>query len=296
MDDTSDTIRLQDGRVLAFATYGDPAGTPLLLFHGIPSCRLMHPGEADCAELGVRLVVPDRPGFGRSDPQPGRTLLDWANDVRELTAALGIDRFAIAGASGGAPFVAATAWRLGPRITRAAIIAGSGPVDAPGAMAGMALERRLGYWLARRLPRLFRKVLELRGDPHGDPEGFFANYTRHNPPSDQAILALPKVREMFLRTYAEATRQGPDAFAWEVTLASRPWGFALEEIAAPLTLWHGDADNSTPLGMARAVAARIPDARLQVLPGEGHLIHFAHWRWILEDVLSESLASAPCEA
>ena len=90
---------------------------------------------------------------------------------------------------------------------------------------------------------------------------------------------------MFLASYAEATRQGIDAFAYEVELAARPWGFPLQEIQVPVTLWHGELDNSTPLGMAQAMAAAIPDATLRIIPGEGHLIFLTRWHEIVSDLL-----------
>ena len=281
-----DRLRLRDGRTLAYAEYGDPQGIPVLYFHGIPSCRLMHPDADVTRALGARLLVADRPGFGRSDPKAGRTLLDWADDVAEFADQLGLRRFAVAGSSGGGPFVAACATKLEARMTRAAIIGGSGPVDAPGALDGAALERRIGYWLARHAPPLWRAAVRWRGDPRRDPERFFANYTRHNPPTDQELLRQPAMRAMFLATYREATRQGLHAFSHEVELVAKPWGFRLEGIRVPTAIWHGEADNGTPVGMARAMARAIPAAALHVLPGEGHLLAFSRWREILEELLA----------
>src|SRR5439155_13530283 len=84
-----DTVTLPDGRALAYVQRGDPAGQPVLYFHGIPGSRLDAWGPDDLvARLGVRLVAVDRPGFGRSDPWPGRRLLDWPADVVHLTDAL----------------------------------------------------------------------------------------------------------------------------------------------------------------------------------------------------------------
>ena len=245
----------------------------------------MHPDTEISRSLGVRLLVCDRPGFGRSSPKPGRSLLDWADDVAELADALNIKRFAIVGPSGGGPFVAACAWKLPSRITRAAILGGSGPIDAPGALDGIAFERRAGYWLARHAPGLLRLGIQRRGDPRRDPERFFANYTRHNPPADQTLLARPEVRAMFMESYLEATRQGTEAFAWEVLLVARPWGFRLEEVRVPIAIWHGAEDTSTPVGMAHALARSIPNSTIHILPGQGHLFFLSHWREIAAELL-----------
>jgi pimeloyl-ACP methyl ester carboxylesterase len=246
----------------------------------------MHPDADVSRAIGVRTIVPDRPGFGRSEPKPGRTLLDWADDVSDLADHLGLQRFAIVGSSGGGPFVAACACQLPTRVSSAAIVGGSGPIDEPGALEGAAVERRVGYWLARHAPSLLRAAITWRGNPREDLDGFFTRYTRHNPPSDQALLARPDVKEMFLASYREATRQGLAAFAHEVELAAKPWGFLLSAISVPITIWHGTADNSTPLGMAKALARALPTATLRILSDEGHLIFLSHWQEIVEDLLA----------
>jgi pimeloyl-ACP methyl ester carboxylesterase len=281
-------LRLADGRTLAYAEYGDPSGQPVLFFHGIPSSRLMHPDADISKQLGVRLIAPDRPGFGRSDPKPGRTLLDWTYDVEALADSLSLGQFTVVGPSGGGPFVAACAARLSSRIKRAAIVGGSGPVDAPSALAGAAFERRAGYWLARHAPMLLRLAIRMRPDPHRDPERFFDSYTRHNPPCDQELFRRPEIRAMFLASYREATRQGRSAFTHELELVANSWGFSLGDIDVPMTIWQGTADNMTPVGMGRALAEAIPRANLRLVPNEGHLIFLSHWREIAEDLIAKT--------
>src|SRR5690242_4253772 len=93
-------IRLKDGRKLGYAEYGDPKGKPLFFFHGFPTSRF-HAKRTDQAakELGIRVIAPDRPGFGLSDFQIGRTLLDFPDDVLELANYLGIKKFVVEGVS-----------------------------------------------------------------------------------------------------------------------------------------------------------------------------------------------------
>ena len=86
---SDDVIDLADGRRLAYAEYGDADGKPIFLFHGLPGSRLswgLLPGEPIPA--GLRVIAPDRPGYGRSDSKPGRSLLDWSDDVAQLADAL----------------------------------------------------------------------------------------------------------------------------------------------------------------------------------------------------------------
>ncbi len=101
---TGKTLTLRDGRTLGYAEYGDPRGTPVFLCHGTPGSRLdRHPDETIATSLGVRLIVPDRPGYGLSSFQTGRSLLDWPADLDQLADSLGIGRFAVVGVSGGDP-------------------------------------------------------------------------------------------------------------------------------------------------------------------------------------------------
>ena len=106
-------LRLADGRRLGFAEYGASGGQPLLFFHGTPGARLVAGfAHQSALRLNVRLIAPERPGFGRSDFQAGRRILEWPDDVAALADALGLERFAVAGVSGGAPYALACAWRL----------------------------------------------------------------------------------------------------------------------------------------------------------------------------------------
>ena len=103
-------IRLHDGRILAFAEYGSPRGLPIIHCHGTPSSRVegnLIFNAAVAAELGVRIIVPDRPGMGRSDFQPGRRIVDWPRTCSSWPRPLRLDTFAVLGSSGGSPYAAA---------------------------------------------------------------------------------------------------------------------------------------------------------------------------------------------
>jgi len=246
----------------------------------------MRPDEALTAELGVRLISFDRPGFGRSDRRPDRSLTDTADDIVALIDHLGFEKVYLAAPSGGGPPALALAHRAPDRIRAVALIGAVAPTDASGALVGITFERRVGFWAARHAPGLLRWAISWRVRPGQDMGRFFASYTRHNPPVDQAILARPEIRDMLLASYAESLCQGIDAFAWELQLAARPWGFSLPDIRVPVAVWHGAKDNSIPLVMGKRNAAAIPGAQLHVLPDEGHFLFLSHWREILDDLLS----------
>lgn len=283
-------IRLRDGRRLGYAEHGVRNSKPVFLFHGIPGSRLLrHPDDSVATALDVRLIVPDRPGMGLSDFKPGRRLLDWPADVLDLADALGIERFAVLGFSGGGPYAAACGHALAQRVTAVGIISGVGPLDAPDALKGMLSSNRMGYAVGRWMPWfLWRWVFKLYyGGVREHPEKL-AQMSKEEPEADRAIFAESEVRRVFIENFAEAFRQGTVGAAWEGWLLSRPWGFRLERMAAPVHLWQGEADVVVTPAMGRYMACRIPNCRARFLPGEGHLILVMHWREILEELISRA--------
>jgi pimeloyl-ACP methyl ester carboxylesterase len=282
MSEQSHVLRLRDGRQLGYAEYGDPGGKPVFLFHGTPGSRLYHhPDESIARSLSARVITPDRPGFGLSDPQPGRKLLDWPRDVVELADALGLGRFAVAGVSGGGPYAAVCAYALPERLTRAALISGGAPFYIPNASKGMSPTRKIGLTVVRRAPWLLEAFLWCFANPQRDAARFSGRYAAGLSPADLEILHQPEIEAMKAATHAESARQGVRGFAQELALFAQPWGFRLEDIRAEMYLWHGEQDASTPLAMAQYMAAAIPGCRAEYLPGEGHAVFYRHWREIL---------------
>jgi len=125
-------LALGDGRTLAWSEGGDPAGTPVLFFHGCPDTRRAAWTGHDAAHAaGVRLIAANRPGYGASTPaSPSYELV--VGDVAELADSLGLDRFAVIGMSVGGTFALACAARLPYRVTTAALVATTDGRDAAG--------------------------------------------------------------------------------------------------------------------------------------------------------------------
>src|SRR6516165_2603800 len=109
-----------DGRAIAFAEWGDPAGFPVFGLHGTPNSRLArHWDESVFVEAGARLITYDRPGYGGSDRHAGRRVVDCVGDVVAIADALGLERFSVTGTSGGGPHALAVAASVPERIRRA---------------------------------------------------------------------------------------------------------------------------------------------------------------------------------
>jgi len=281
------TLLLPSSRTLSFSEYGDPHGIPVFLFHGMPGSRIFRPSDEITAKLSVRLITVDRPGYGGSTFQPNRHFLDWPDDVIALADHLGFDKFAVCGHSGGAPYVLACAYRIPERLTAAGIISGVGPVDDPHALDGMMPTNRMGFLVGRYFPWPIWSALIWtfyhRARQH--PEELIKPDEKNPSSHDNLVLENPAVLENCRSSVREALRPGLRGHAWEGHLQVRPWGFRLEEIKMPVHVWHGEADVDASIGMARAVAARIPNCRTTFYPNEGHIFIFPRWEEILTTLI-----------
>ena len=288
-DRTAQTITLRDGRTLGYAEYGDPNGKPLFWFHGFPGCRLDGKLVEEAAAAGVRVIAPDRPGMGLSTFQPARTFLAWPGDVRQLADSLGLERFAVAGISGGGPYTAVCALKLADRLTAAGIISGVGPLRAKRATKGMSRQNRALFWLGRHTPLLPEGVMWLQSvmaRQARKPERLLPLMKRSFAEVDRPYLDRPEIRDALLSEVKEAFRQGSRGAAYELRLYSRKWGFRLRDIAMPVHLWQGDADANVPPAMGRYLAAKIPGCRATFYPGEGHLMAIDRMPEILAALLA----------
>lgn len=272
------TFNLSDGRTLAYAEYGDPQGQPLMYFHGWPSSRL-EAGMVDASARRhhLRIIAPDRPGFGRSDFKPGRRLIDWPADVIELANELGLDRFTILGPSGGGPYAAVCAWKISGRLASVGIVSGQSPASASSFLSGMRpLNRRLAL-IGRWAPWLFRLfswpvIRALKRDP----DGYLTRLMSDLPEPDREVMARAEIRKPLQNGALEAFRNGSRGAALENALYARPWGFDLRAITMDVQLWHGELDLNVPPAMGHYLASTIPNCHAHFYAGEGHLSVFVN--------------------
>ncbi len=277
-------LRLPDGRGLGFAEYGDPAGSPVLAFHGMPGCRYMFRLVHEPAlRLGLRIVAPDRPGFGLSDFQPNRTLAAWGSNVRQLADSLGLDRFAVAGISGGGPYVAACAALLPDRVAAAALVSPVGPLRAPEGPDRLPPAQVLAF---RLLPQ-FTPAMRLAffggrlGFLHA-PDAMYRAVMKRAGPADASILSRPEIRKNILESVVEGLRPGARGVVQEMKIFSDPWNIPFAAITAPAMLWQGTADNNVPVLASYRLAQIIPNCELFRIEGAGHYWIFDH----VEEVLT----------
>lgn len=268
-------IRLPDGRTLGYAEAGDPAGRPVVHFHGSPSCRLeaMAPElDAIAERLGVRVLALDRPGMGLSDPKPGRTILDWPGDVLAFAESLRLSRFSAMGVSGGAPYAAACAIRIPHRLRSVGIVSGVAPMEVSEARAGMSQRSRTLFLLGRWFPWGLRRTLRtMSAMAATQPTTFFTRLGEQLPEVDRQAVAAPARRAHFIAVTKETFRRGEEGAVADLRLASRGWGFQLSEIPLVMNLWFGGKDTSVPPAAGHYLASAVPRSEARFYPDEGHL-------------------------
>jgi pimeloyl-ACP methyl ester carboxylesterase len=278
-------IELADGRKLAWAEYGDAGGVPTIYFPGAPGNRLNPFLDIWGRETGIRFLSLDRPGYGLSSPPPQRPLADLGQ--------VGLQRFSLAGVSGGGPAVLGCAYTLGERIVTSVIVSEVAPPHAPRdglsparIKAQTAIDtdaerygREMGIalWIAAHLPASILTRAIAKG-------------TADAPAADRELLARPDIRDLLVASARSMGRGEGRAAAAEMRQYSRPWGFDLGDLPAQVRLWHGSADTSVPIGAARFVAEHLPDGHLSEVPQAGHLLLFDRWRDIFTG-LSEAARS-----
>lgn len=248
------------------------------------SHRLVALGHHEAARRGVRLLAPDRPGCGASDLQRRRRLLDWADDVAALADHLGLARFSVAGYSGGGPHALAVAATFGDRVERVALVGSVSPMADPDPSIPpdtplLALSRR-----SYQATRLVFEAALLAG--RLIPKRTVERMRRGATGGDARVLARADVAAVIAEQVRHHARGAARAAASDYRIFVTPWGFDPADVTVPVEVWHGLEDRTVAPAHAEVLARDLPDARLHLVPGEGHLLLVARPGEILESLLA----------
>lgn len=263
------TIRLMDGRIVGYTDWG-PRDAPVLVYcHGQPGSRReieFATGLVESSPLDLRVLALDRPGYGSSTFQRDRTFLDWPTDVAAVADALGIERFAVLGASGGSPYAFSCGHVLGDRVERIGVVVGCGPPHATGMQQSALFRLPSRNYLVRRaqMALLAYGLRKGRGDQVVD------RAVATLAAVDQAVMERPQVREWFGAVFAEALIQGGKGSAYETALYWHDWGFDVADTRQPTLLWYGGRDTNVPASVGRWLAAEVPHSKFTEWPEHGH--------------------------
>lgn len=282
-----DFIRLCSGRKLAFAEFGDPGGVPAFYFHGWPSACVQGMLMDEAArEAGIRIIAPDRPGIGDSDPQPGRRLLDWPPVLAELADHLGCDRFHVIGVSGGGPYVYAAVHAMPERLLSANVVCGAPPLKVLGTQ-DLFWPYRMVLLVRRRMHFLLGAVFGIgarvsKQKPSDVPMRWLLGMLNEE---DRRVMRDEKVHSIIAQGFRDALRQSVEHVQADADIYLDDWGFDLQTLQYPLHLWHGREDRNIPFSYAEKVAVMLPNVITHWTERDGHYSLAARCRDVAQVIL-----------
>jgi pimeloyl-ACP methyl ester carboxylesterase len=268
-------VETPDGRHLRIEMAGD-LDRVVVVQVGTPNAGILyHRWVRDAAARGLTLLAYDRPGYGESSSQSGRSVADCAADVRTISEAMGFDRCVVWGFSGGGPHALACAVLLDDLVAAVATIGSPAPIDAPGFdyFAHMHEGFRADHerFLSDR-SEWAREGREQREQLLASSlDEFVEQWSADKSPGDQAELH-GEFGAWLYRAACAALAPGDDGWTDDdIAILRSPWGFDLTSVSVPVKVWHGVDDRFVSFEHGRWLAENIPGAQAEQREGDGHL-------------------------
>lgn len=285
IDRSSRVHRLPDGRRIGYAEYGSPDGLPAIALHGTPGARYMFALTDEAAwARGLRILAPERPGYGLSDQHHFDTLGETAYDVEAIADALGLERFALIGVSGGGPHAVAAAVRLKERVLSMALIAPVGPIAGSSHIRMSHFHHFIFSYLAPSPHAAGAFFFGLRTMIDWAPGVAYHLLMQRVTQTDAQLLRRPEVRDNLQATLREGLRPGVEGPLQDLRLYCGPWNLPLDAIDVPTIMWQGSADTIVPPDAAYHLAGALPKCQLEVIEGAGHYWVFGGLERVLDAV------------
>ena len=267
-------LTLSDGRQLDYRVSGPEGATPLVFHHGTPGSVVpVRAIERAAHARGLRLVTFSRPGYGGSTRKVDRRVVDVVADTAAVLETIGATESYIAGWSGGGPHTLACAARL-DGVKSALVIAGVGPSTATDLdfLAGMGQDNLDEFGAAAEGEHRIRAYLDAArpGLQNATAADLITEMASLLPEIDRAALT-DEYGEDMAASFHEALRVGVDGWLDDDLAFLDHWGFELDEITVPTSLWQGTADLMVPPSHGEWFASHLPQAKVAILEGEGHL-------------------------
>jgi pimeloyl-ACP methyl ester carboxylesterase len=280
-------VRLRDGRLLSYVERGDPDGVPVVYFHGPTGAGHEWP-LAGAKLAGVRLLAPERPGYGGSEPVAERIRSEWVHDMEQWADQLGLERFPIVAWSVGCPYALNCAAWLRDRISGLDLISSPAPVDREAMFSGYSRTVLIYAALANLVPgvaTLVARVLDAGRRWQGrSVEDMVRRYL--GPGADEEIV------EAVTRGLQETFGQGSHAVIQELEVFAQPWPFDLYAIRQPVTLWAGSQDLTMAPELSVLLREGLRGSELRLVPQQAHTVAYPLEDEILRSALRKAAVSA----
>lgn len=261
----TNVVQSDGTRRITYAEYGRPDGVPVVFLHGTPgSHRLGALLETAAQDHGVRVLAPDRPGYGHATPWPDRSVHDAAAFLLPVLDDAGVRTAGLIAFSGGAPYALSVAATRPDRINRVDVIAG---VTPPSVSEGTPAIVRLLTGLATTTPSVLRGLF--RGQTwlakRLAPAFVVGQYTANDEtvPDTAARIVKDDFVESFTNHRSGAVTEFQDT--------ATDWNIDFNAIDADVSVWHGEHDTNVPIKGARRLVREIPTGELSVIDDADHL-------------------------
>jgi len=284
-------LTLADGRIVSYSDTGPRDGRVVLLCHGLPGARVQIPSTEVLDTHGIRVIVIERPGIGRSSPHPVRTIADWSTDALAVLTEAQVAQLTLVGYSAGTPYALTFASLYPERVAQIYIVSGM----APSAAADIAKLSPVNRWLhslGNTLPPTARRAVAWTaatligvGARAGD---FGISVMRSTfTAAENSYIDTPD-GAVFRHMLAENFRQGYDGYLVDLGLVTRHWPIAYERIHHPVHAWYGSDDRITPPTAALSIQSVLPQTTVSITPGAGHLMIFMAWDELVSRIANEA--------
>lgn len=298
----STEFQLGDGRTLEVRVSGPAAGVPLIFHHGTPGSLPNHALERAAHKRGLRLISFPRPGYARSSRKIGRAVVDVVDDTAAVLELLAADQCLLLGWSGGGPHALACAARL-PQAVAVLTAAGLAPSGSKGLAFTDGMDRdNLNEWQAvfegEAALRSFVKPVAplLMGEEQNvtatttADEGQGVMHADDSTPAADLEALGGEFGDDLTAANRDGLQFGIDGWIDDELALSKPWGFDLDKIDVPTSVWHGAADVNVPVTHGRWLAEHLVDVKLHLVDNEGHLSLLKNF---VNEMLDELMTGLP---
>ncbi len=268
--------RLPDGRKLSYVLHGDVRDHAVVLCHNFMGSAFELPPSAYARlkELGLCVIVPERPGYGDSDVCANFSHQTWCADLEALLASLGVEAFSLIGHSMGGNYALQACDILSSRVRHLTLVSPMVRyVDVEACAEHSTLTMRTTQMCVKFAPFLLKPMMQLM--LRSDVEAFYDRKEEvfspvppgHATPQRRLYHLLEK--PYFVANLNRAVKQGVDAWVAELALNFRPW-HATPAAHIGISIWHGARDDQVPLPMVEHMHRALNAGELTVLDEEGH--------------------------